>query len=154
MIMKLTVWLFFLITASNLSAQKSPQEIMEDRARHLHRAINSSEQAAWTNFVRENYSQAFIDKAPSRKVVVNGEEQSSSNAADSGKNKVETKTELLAMLHHDFGGSQILSLKYKDFVVDMVLLSSDGLKGSFKLTFQKQAPYLIDNMGVEASMDR
>ncbi len=129
------------------------EKIMDTRVKEFHRVIGLSDHEVWKQFIRENYSEAFINKPSSRRVVVDGEENPQVSA-NKGSDKLSEKAELFKMLHQDFGGSKIFSLTFKENVSTMVLSSIDGLRGTFTFTYQKQAPYLIDNMSVEAEMSR
>lgn len=135
-------------------AQDKSEKIMELRAREIHKVIGLDNREAWKNFINENYTEEFINKQSSRRRVIDSEEKSETASKDKGTDKLDAKVDLFQMLHQDFGGSKLVSLTFKDNIATMVLSNMDGLRGTFKLTYQKQAPYLIDNMSVEANMDR
>ncbi len=117
----------------------------------MHRVINLSDKPAWIKFIKENYTQALIDKQQIMKVQSdeNGTVSSSSQEINE-VDKLEAKAKMLARLHEDFGGSKIISIKSKDENLEMVLNNGDGLIGTFKLRFDKNNPYLIDGIGIEA----
>jgi hypothetical protein len=150
---KLIIQLFLVSYSMLASAQEKPQQIMEKRAKEFHRIISLNDREVWRSFITENYSEAFINKPSSRKVVVAGEGKEM-QPARTETDKIEGKLELMEMLHQDFGGSTLGKLTYSDYQVVMVLTSTEGLRGTFKITYTKEKPYLIDNLGVEASMER
>ena len=146
--------LFVVMLAPFLSAgAQDKDKIMDTRVREFHRVIGLDDQESWKEFIRKTYTEAFINKPSSRRVVVDGEEKSAAGT-NKGTDKVREKAELFQMLHRDFGSSKLISLIVKENIATLVLSNSDGLRGTFKFTHQKQAPYLIDNMAVEAEMDR
>ena len=128
-------------------AQQVPAEVMERRAREMHRVIGLNDKVAWEKFVRENYSPALIEKPMRAKVTssVNGATASSESKTATS---IEEKAMLFERLHSDFGDSKILSLTNKEGSTEMVLQNADGLRGTFDLKFQPEKPYLIDGLGV------
>jgi hypothetical protein len=52
-------------------------------------------------------------------------------------------------LHGDFGGSKIVSIKAAGENLEMVL-DGGNLSGTFKFKFDKNKPYLITGLGVNA----
>lgn len=146
----LTVCLLFSVYSIGI-AQDTPESIMEKRAHEMHRVILSSDSEQWKKFIRENYTQALIDK-PTRFSVQtsdNGDTNTSSSelkAAD----KIEAKAKVFSQLHEDFGDSKISSLKTADNKSVMILKSGYGLTGTFSITFEKTKPYLIDALSIEA----
>lgn len=126
-------------------------QVMEGRAREMHRVIGLSDKEQWKKFIKENYTQALIDK-PMRAVVQtsdNGSTSTSSESQPKVTDNVEAKAGMFQRLHEDFGKSKILSIKSSDGKVEMVVKNEDGLGGTFILKFDKNKPYLIDGLGIE-----
>lgn len=146
--------ILFLASFISAGAQDNAEKIMDNRVREFHKVIGLDDREAWKKFIRENYTDEFINKQSARRRVVDGDEKSETASNDKGTDKVDAKAELFQMLHQDFGDSKLTSLTIKDNIATMVLSNLDGLRGTFKFTHQKQAPYLIENMAVEANMDR
>lgn len=132
-------------------AQESMATVMEKRAREMHRVINLNDKQEWIRFIKENYTQTLIDKQQTMKVQSseNGNTTTSKEEIKEA-DKLEAKAKMFARLHQDFSGSKITSIKSKDENLEMVLNNGDGLTGTFKLRFDKNKPYLIDGLGIEA----
>lgn len=125
--------------------------VMEKRAREMHRVINLSDKQEWIKFIKENYTQALIDKQQTMKVQSNENGNVSTSKEEMKEaDKLEAKAKMFARLHEDFGGSKIISLKTREENLEMVLDNGDGLLGTFKLRYEKTNPYLIDGIGIEA----
>jgi hypothetical protein len=125
--------------------------VMEKRAREMHRVINLSDKQEWIKFIKENYTQALIDKQQTMKVQSNENGNVSASEEEMKEaDKLEAKAKMFARLHEDFGGSKIISLKTKQENLEMVLDNGDGLMGTFRLRYEKTNPYLIDGIGIEA----
>lgn len=147
-----TLLTLFILSLSFISLAQEPMAtVMEKRAREMHRVINLSDKQEWIRFIKENYTQALIDKQQTMKV------QSSDNGNTTASkeeikeaDKLEAKAKMFARLHQDFSGSKIISIKSKEENLEMVLNNGDGLIGTFKLRFDKNKPYLIDGLGIEA----
>jgi hypothetical protein len=147
--MKLLLILIAFIVVSPTLVQEA--SIMEKRAREMHRVISLDDKQQWIKFIKENYTQALIDKQQTMKVQSN-ENGSVSTSKEEMKeaDKLEAKAKMFGRLHEDFGGSKIISIKSKEENLEMVLNNGDGLIGTFKLRFEKNKPYLIDGIGIEA----
>jgi hypothetical protein len=120
---------------------------MEKRAREMQRVIRLDDKIAWEKFVRENYSQALIDK-PMRAQVSSSVDGATPKTESKTANSIQEKAMMFQRLHSDFGDSKIISLTPKGDDIDMVLEGLDGLRGTFSLKFQPNEPHLIDNLGV------
>ncbi|MEK6780092.1 MAG: hypothetical protein AABY93_00195 [Bacteroidota bacterium] len=131
-------------------SQESIEKVMEKRAREMHRVIGLADKEQWKKFIKENYTQALIDK-PMRVTVQSSEKNSSSNASSETKSddNLEAKTTLFRQLHNDFGSSKIISLNPMGEKTEMVLKNDMGMTGTFTLKFDKDSPYKIDGLGVE-----
>jgi hypothetical protein len=149
--MKTLITCILLSLSFTTFAQESMAVVMEKRAREMHRVINLSDKQEWIRFIKENYTQALIDKQQTMKVQSseNGNTTSSKEEIKEA-DKLEAKAKMFARLHQDFSGSKIISIKSKEENLAMVLDNGDGLIGTFKLRFDKNKPYLIDGLGIEA----
>ncbi len=144
--------LMFLTSPLVLAAQTAVQQ-KEKRAREMHRVILLNDKEAWKKFVKENYSEALINKPMRAQVEGNG--PSASTAAQAAPaDPVEEKTRIFKMLHSDFGDSEITSIQQSGDNLEMKVKDTGGLAGTFKLTFTKTAPYLIDGLAIDAGNDR
>lgn len=147
--MKLLLTILVCVIASTLWAQEIP--VMEKRAREMHRVIGLDDKQQWIKFIKENYTQALIDKQQTMKVQSNDNGNVSTSKEEmKEEDKLEAKAKMFARLHEDFGGSQIMSIKSQDENLEMVLNNGEGLIGTFKLRFEKTNPYRIDGIGIEA----
>lgn len=128
-------------------AQDTMEKVMEKRARELHRVICLDDPAQWKKFIRENYTEALINK-PMKAQVQGGDGSASASPATNESDPVEGKAKMFKMLHNDFGGSKIASINVAAEKLTMVL-SGNGINGTFSLKFDKGKPYLIDGIGIE-----
>jgi hypothetical protein len=147
--MKLLLTLISFVFILQVSAQDISE--MEKRAREMHRVIGLDDKQQWIKFIKENYTQALINKQQTMKVQSNENGNVSTSKEEmKEEDKLEAKAKMFARLHEDFGGSKIISIKSKDENLEMVLNNGEGLIGTFKLRFEKTKPYLIDGIGIEA----
>lgn len=147
--MKILLTLLAFTIVSPLFAQDA--SVMEKRAREMHRVIGLDDKQQWIKFIKENYTQALIDKQQTMKVQSNENGNVSTSKEEiKESDKLEAKAKMFARLHEDFGGSKIVSIKPDGNKLEMVLNNGDGLMGTFKLLFDKNKPYLIDGIGIEA----
>lgn len=147
--MKLLLTLMFVVIIFPTLAQEVT--VMEKRAREMHRVICLDDKQQWIKFIKENYTQALIDKQQTMKVQSNENGNvSTSKEKIKESDKLEAKAKMFARLHEDFGGSKIVSIKPEGNKLEMILNNGDGLIGTFKLLFDKNKPYLIDGIGIEA----
>jgi hypothetical protein len=130
--------------------QDSKEKVMEKRAREMHRVIGLSNKEEWKKFIKENYTQALIDKP--MKVTV--EEDRAGTTSQSSENQatdnLDAKAKIFQQLHDDFGASKITSLKQIDDKIEMKV-AGDDLIGTFTIRFEKNKPYLIDGFGIEVN---
>ncbi|HEV8513785.1 MAG TPA: hypothetical protein VGQ59_10930 [Cyclobacteriaceae bacterium] len=145
---KIFTLVFFALTVLGVSAQETKQQVMEKRAKELHRVISLSDKDAWRKFIKENYTQALIDKPMRSQVSKSNDGETTSDKKEIGNN-LEGKVAMFERLHNDFGGTKISSIKMNGDELEMQL-SGDGLSGSFNLKFTTTQPYLIDGVGVRA----
>ena len=132
-------------------AQESAEKVMEKRAREMHRVIGLDDKEQWKKFIKENYTQALIDK-PMRAVTETSDNSStdaSSKSQPKAADNLEAKATMFQRLHEDFGKSKIISIKPGGEKLEMIVKSEDGLGATFILKFDKNKPYLIDGLGIE-----
>lgn len=147
--MKNVLCVFIVMSCFSVSAQESMEKIMESRAREMVRVISLNDKEQWKKFIKENFTQAFIDKNMKAKVQTSDSNDGSTTESTKTADNLETKAAMFARLHQDFGGGKISSLKTTADKVEMVVMDS-GLKGTFNLKFENKKPYLIDGLGIEA----
>jgi hypothetical protein len=147
------IYLLILFTSSFIftQAQDSKESIMVKRAKEMHRIINLNNKQEWINFIKDNYTQALIDKQQTMKVQSNEDGRvSKTQEVISDEDKLEAKAKMFARLHEDFSGSRLVSIQSHNEILEMVLDNGEGLIGTFKLTFEKNKPYKIDGLGITA----
>lgn len=145
---KIIALALFVLMVFGVRAQETKQQAMEKRAKEMHRVICLSDKDAWRKFIKENYTQALIDKPMRAQVSKSNDAETTSDKKEIGNN-LEGKVGMFERLHNDFGGTKISSIKTNGDDLDMQL-SGDGLSGSFSLKFTATQPYLIDGVGVRA----
>jgi hypothetical protein len=147
--------LILTFTVLMLQAQDSMEKTLENRAREFYRVLGLTDKGEYKKFMEANYTKAFPEKPMKASRLVSDSDGNSSTTSQESKNQsvLEAKTQMFTQLHDDFAGSRIISLKQKDNKVDMVLKSDSGLTGTFTFTFEKNKPYLIDGLGVQAEME-
>jgi len=142
-----TLIALILISGSSF-AQDSKEQIMEKRAREMYRVLGLNEPGQWRKFIQENYTQALIDK-PMRATVKEGNGSATTTTPTSTDN-LENKVKMFQRLHDDFGSSTLSSIKIDGDMLSMVLISTGELEGTFKFKFEKEKPYKIDGLGIQA----
>ena len=123
---------------------------MEKRTKEMHRVIGLTDKEQWKKFIKENYTQALIDK-PMQAKIQSAENGNTSNTTSETKtaDNLEAKAGMFQRLHNDFGGSKIISLKPIGEEMEMVLKNDMGMVGTFNLKFDKISPHKIDGLGIE-----
>ena len=146
--------LFTCILIGSLSittyAQESMEKVMEKRAKEMHRVISQTDKEQWRKFIKENYTQALIDKPMRTTVKESGPGTPSTTPEVKAADNLEAKVNMFERLHCDFGGSKITSIKSNEEILKMTLDNGSGLIGIFQLKFDKNKPYLIDGLGIQA----
>jgi hypothetical protein len=132
---------------------QSMKEVMEKRSKEMIRVIGSDSNEDWKKFIKENFSQALIDKQM-RASVDNGDGKTTSSSTTAPQDKVEAKAKMFQQLHGDFGKAKITSLKPNDDKMEIGVEGEEGMAGTFTLTFDKASPYLISGLGIEVGGDR
>jgi hypothetical protein len=127
-------------------AQSEMTQVMEKRARDMHKAILSNVKDDWKKFIQENYTEALIKK-PMRSQKVTTSEGSSTASENTAAN-IDSKAQMFAQLHEDFEASSIASIKTEGEKVTMTL-RNDQITGVITLWFENKSPWLIDRLGVE-----
>jgi len=131
-------------------AQDSKEKIMEGRAKEMIRVIALNDQEQWKKFIKENFTEAFINKNMKAKVVEsNDNDQTTITEESKEANNLQAKVAMFSRLHNDFGDGKITSLKTTSDKVDMIIDAAQ-LKGTFSLKFEPNKPYRIDGLGIEA----
>jgi hypothetical protein len=142
--MKFLAIVALLVCGFRVQGQDSMEKVMERRARELHRVICLSSTEEWKKFVKENYAQSLIDRPLKSRI-----EGPSGASETTVQSNIDGKATMLGRLHEDFGSSKIVSLKTEAESINMQLDNGDGLLGTFKLTFSKVRPYLIESIGIQ-----
>jgi hypothetical protein len=145
--------LFIVVLISTLwtqvQAQESMEKTMEKRAREMHRVLGLNDPAEWKKFIVGNYTKALIEK-PMRATVKEEGGNAAPAPADKPADPLEAKVKMYERLHHDFGGAKIVSIKPNGELLRMTLDNGDGMIGTFQLKFEKNSPWLIDGIGIQA----
>ena len=138
------------VSGMPLTAQESSEKVMEKRAREMHRVIGLEDKEQWKKYIKENFTQALIDK-PMRAVAETSDSSPSTSSESQPKStdKLEAKASMFLRLHEDFGTSKIISIKPAEEKFEMIVRNEDGLSATFILKFDKNKPYLIDGLGIE-----
>lgn len=123
---------------------------MEMRAREFHRVINQPAEDLWRKFIKENYSQALIDKPV--KVDIRREGGPSTTVEKNATSGLESKVAMYSRLHHDFGNSKIISTSIAGNQLTLILQNDNGPNGNFIFTFEKADRHLIDGLNVQVMM--
>jgi len=111
---------------------------MEKRAREMHRVIGLDDKQQWINFIKENYTQALIDRQQTMKVQSNENGTVSTSKEEmKEEDKLEAKTKMFARLHEDFGGSKIISIQSKNENLEMVLNNGWGEPFEYRSLFDR-----------------
>jgi hypothetical protein len=148
MMKKIVALSMFSLVWFGTKAQETMQQVMEKRAKEMHRVICLSDKEQWKKFIKENYSQALIERPLRAKVSKNSDAGPAAEKNEIG-NSLEGKVSMFQRLHDDFGGTKITSIKTKEDKLEMVLGGAD-LNGTFNLKFNSAKPYLIEDARVLA----
>ncbi len=66
-----SIYILFVFLILNQAAFAQESATMEKRAREMHRVIGLDDKQQWIKFIKENYTQALIDKQQTMKVQSN-----------------------------------------------------------------------------------
>jgi hypothetical protein len=147
------LFIVFALIGFSAIAQDSMEKIMEGRSRELHRVLGLTSSDDYKKFMRENYTNALLNKPVRMSKEVSDSDGGNESNKSEGMDNLEAKAQMYTMLHQDFGGSKIISLKRTDNKINLVLRNDSGLTGTFTLTFEKNKPYLIETLGIQAEME-
>ena len=151
---KLLPFTVSILFAFNAFGQDSMEKTIEGRAREMHRVLGLTDNEEYKKFMQDNYSKAFLEKPIKlNRVVSDSDGEVSSTKKDQPLSTLEAKAQMYQQLHNDFGGSKIISITRKENKIEMVLRSDSGLTGTFTFTFEKNKPYLIEAIGIQAEME-
>jgi hypothetical protein len=145
--MKNALIIVVMLISSAVFAQNDMAKMMEKRARDMHKAIVSNNKTEWKTFIKENYTETLINK-PMRAQKVTSENGSTSSRVDNTAANIDSKADMFAQLHDDFGSSNISSLIVEVDKVTMTL-RNEQMTGVFTLRFENKSPWLIDGLGIE-----
>ena len=145
---KLITILVLGIIGVEAQAQESMQQVMEKRAREMHRVLCLADKDQWKKFITENYTQALIER-PMKSQVSKSDGSTTASEKNAFANNLEAKVNMFQRMHDDFGESKITSIKTTGEQLEMVL-TGPGLIGTFNLKFSNTKPYLIDGLGIQA----
>jgi len=107
---------------------QSSNELLETRAKDMHEALKSQNEADWKNFIAANYSKDFLEQHEMSKHV--------------GMFKRSSK---------DFSDSKISSLKVvEDKVLMVIERNSDKHKVTFELNYDKDDDNKFNGLSIEA----
>ncbi len=140
--------LILVVISNGTFAQESMDQISEKRVREMHRVICLSDKDQWRKFIKENYTEALINK-PMR-ANVQGDNPGASQPEPTMSDNLEAKVKMFERLHNDFGASKIKSITGTPEGLTMILGNDDGMKGIFQFKFEKTKPYLINSLGIQA----
>ncbi len=133
------------------SAQDEMKKKMESRAEEMIRVIGLSDEQAYRKFIRENYSEEFINK-PMRMQIQGGEQPANTNEKKGGP--IEDKVKMYSRFHEDIGTGKIISKKINGETLEMNVSGSTGTVLTITLTYLKSSPYLIDAARAQLTMER
>ena len=134
------------------SFAQSMESAMEKRAKEMVHVIGLTDQEQYKKFVKENYSEAFINKPMKARVETSENDGTSTSGSKNETTEaanIEGKAGMFGRLHEDFGDSKVISSKITGEKLVMVVEGSNGMRGTFTLKFATTKPYLIDGLGVE-----
>jgi hypothetical protein len=149
---KLILLIVIFITWLPSFAQESMETIMGKRAKEMIRVIDLTDKEQYKKFIKENYSEAFINK-PMKATVETSESDGTSTSGTENETSeaanIEGKAGMFGRLHDDFGDSKVISTKITADKLVMVVEGGSGIRGTFTLKFSTAQPYLIDGLGIE-----
>jgi hypothetical protein len=153
--MKKIVFAAFLSTLTIfVFAQNTMVTAMEKRAKEMHRVITVNDPNQWKTFIRENYTQALIDKPMRAQIETKENDATVSSSETKIVDNIEAKAGMFRQLHNDFGNSKIISLMPAGEKLEMIVQNAGGLNAAFILRFNKENPYLIDGLGIEVKNEK
>jgi hypothetical protein len=145
-----TIAIFSLLTVFAAQAQDK-KTIIENRCKELVRVLNLSEKDQWRKFIKENCTEAWINKTM-RLQVQGGPDGGAPANSSNEMTELEAKVGLFQRFHDDLGNGTITNIKIDGDNADVQVKGETGLDLSFALKFTPAAPHLIDGLGVQAMM--
>lgn len=150
--MKTLVSFLFVFVAFNAICQSDNSKILEQRAKDFHNAISKNDKDVWRNYMKENFTPALIER-PMRARVATTESDGNSNSTTNSETKIDAKLSMFEQLHGDFGNSKLSSVEVSGKKIEMVLNSTNGMKGVFSFEVEEKSPWKIDKMGIEVKAE-
>jgi hypothetical protein len=148
-VVTLALFSLFVVFAAQAQDKKT---IIENRCKELVRVLNLGEKDQWRKFIKENYTEAWINKK--MRLQVQGGPDGGAPANNSNETtELESKVGLFQRFHDDLGKGNISNIKIEGDNADVQVKGETGLDLSFALKFTPAAPHLIDGLGVQAMMD-
>ncbi len=147
-VVTLALFSLFVVFAAQAQDKKT---IIENRCKELVRVLNLGEKDQWRKFIKENYTEAWINKK--MRLQVQGGPDGSAPANNSNETtELESKVGLFQRFHDDLGKGTMSNIKIEGANADVQVKGETGLDLSFALKFTPAAPHLIDGLGVQAMM--
>ena len=147
-VVTLALFSLFVVFAAQAQDKKT---IIENRCKELVRVLNLGEKDQWRKFIKENYTEAWINKK--MRLQVQGGPDGSAPANNSNETtELESKVGLFQRFHDDLGKGTISNIKIEGDNADVQVKGETGLDLSFALKFTPAVPHLIDGLGVQAMM--
>lgn len=147
-VVTLSLFSLFIVLAAQAQDKKT---IIENRCKELVRVLNLGEKDQWRKFIKENYTEAWINKKM-RLQVQGGPDGGAPSNNSNETTELESKVGLFQRFHDDLGKGTITNIKIDGDNADVQVKGETGLDLSFALKFTPAAPHLIDGLGVQAMM--
>jgi hypothetical protein len=147
-VVTITVLSLFVVLVAKAQDKKTT---IENRCKEMVRVINLSDKDQWRKFIKENYTEALINKKM-RAQVQGGPDGATPANTSNETTELETKVGLFQRFHDDLGKGTITNIKIDGDNADVQVKGETGLDLSFALKFTPAAPHLIDGLGVQAMM--
>jgi hypothetical protein len=145
-----TIAIFSLLTVFVAQAQDK-KTIIENRCKEMVRVLNLSEKDQWRKFIKENYTEALINKKM-RAQVQGGPDGATPANTSNETTELEAKVGLFQRFHDDMGKGTITNIKIDGDNADVQVKGETGLDLTLALKFIPDAPHLIDGLSVQAMM--
>jgi hypothetical protein len=139
--------LFFVFDAQ----AQDKKAIIENRCKEMVRVITLGEKDQWRKFIKENYTEAWINKKM-RAQIQGGPDGGAQTTTSDELANLEAKVGLFQRLHDDMGKGTITNLKIDGDNADVQVKGETGLDLTLALKFIPDAPHLIDGLSVQAMM--
>ena len=150
--MKTLISFLFVFIAFSAISQSDNTKRLEQRAKDFHDAISKNDKDIWLNYMKENFTNALIER-PMRAQVATTESDGTSNNTTNAETKIDAKVSMFRQLHGDFGKSRLRSVKVSGKKIEMILFSENGMKGIFSFEVEEKSPWRIDSMTIEVEAE-